>query len=141
VKNCIFHKCILVVAAFCLFFNSIGFQHISIEPRNFSKLQPSEISNGEEIKSSVLVSFIDSEERNFEFENEKDAEEGGANDHLIASLEQQLIAVYINDFNLNSIVNSTMLVEFMLLNSNIQINYSIIQELTFTTSQNDGIRE
>lgn len=104
-KNCVFHKCILVVAAFCLFFNSIGFQHISIEPRNFSKLQPSEISNGEEIKSSVLVSFIDSEERNFEFENEKDAEEGGANDHLIASLEQQLIAVYINDFNLNSIEN------------------------------------
>jgi hypothetical protein len=105
VKNCVFHKCILVVAAFCLFFNSIGFQHISIEPRTFPKLQPTEVSNGDEIKSSVLVSFIDSEERNFEFENEKDAEEGGANDHLIASLEQQLIAVYINDFNENSIEN------------------------------------
>lgn len=106
-KNCIFHKCILVVAAFCLFFNSIGFQHISIEPRTFSKLQSTEISNGEEIKSSVLVSFIDSEERNLELENEKDAEEDGDNDHLIATLEQQLIAVYINDFNENSIENQT----------------------------------
>jgi hypothetical protein len=105
VKNCVFHKCILVVAAFCLFFNSIGFQHVSIEPRTFSKLQPTEVSNGEEIKSSILVSFIDSEERNFEFENEKDTEEGGGNDHLIAFLEQQLIAVYINDFNENSIEN------------------------------------
>jgi hypothetical protein len=107
VKNCVFHKCILVIAAFCLFFNSIGFQHISIEPRTFSKLQSTEISNGEEIKSSVLVSFIDSEERNLELENEKDAEEDGDNDHLIATLEQQLIAVYINDFNENSIENQT----------------------------------
>ncbi len=106
-KNCVFHKCILVVAAFCLFFNSIGFQHISIEPRTFSRLQPSEISNGEEIKSSVLVSFIDSEERNLELENEKDAEEDGDNDHLIATLEQQLIAVYTNDFNESSIENQT----------------------------------
>jgi hypothetical protein len=105
VKNCVFHKCILVVAAFCLFFNSIGFQHISIEPRTFSKLQPTEVSNGEEIKSSILVSFIDSEERNFEFENEKDTEEGGGTDHLIALLEQQLISVYINDFNKFSIDN------------------------------------
>ena len=106
-KNCVFHKCILVVAAICLFFNSIGFQHISIEPRTFSKLQPTEVSNGEEIKSSVLVSFIDSEERNLELENEKDSEEDGDNDHLIATLEQQLIAVYTNDFNESSIENQT----------------------------------
>ncbi len=106
-KNCVFHKCILVVAAFCLFFNSIGFQHFPIEPRTFSKLQSTEISSGEEIKSSVLVSFIDSEERNLELENERDAEEDGDNDHLIATLEQQLIAVYINDFDENSIENQS----------------------------------
>jgi hypothetical protein len=106
VKNCKIEKCIVVVAAFCLFINSIGFNHFSIRPNtNSSKLQQSEISSSEEIKSSVLVSFIDSEERNFEFENEKDTEEGGGNDHLIAFLEQQLISVYINDFNQNSIEN------------------------------------
>jgi hypothetical protein len=100
VKNCKIEKCIVVVAAFCLFINSIGFNHFSIRPHtNSSKLQQSEISSSEEIKSSVLVSFFDSEERNLELENEKDAEEGGGNNHLIAFLEQQLISVYINDFN------------------------------------------
>ena len=105
-KNCRVEKCVLVVAAICLFINSIGFNHFSINSTsNSTKLQQTEISTSEEIKSSVLVSFIDSEERNFEFENEKDTEEGGGNDHLIAFLEQQLISVYINDFNENSIEN------------------------------------
>ena len=105
-KNCKFEKCIVVVAAFCLFINSIGFNHFSIRPNtNSSKLQQTEISNGEEIKSSVLVSFIDSEERNLELENEKDSEEGGGNDHLIAFLQQQLIASFINDFNKFSVEN------------------------------------
>ncbi len=54
-----------------------------------------------------MVSFIDSEERNLELENERDAEEDGDNDHLIATLEQQLIAVYINDFDENSIENQS----------------------------------
>jgi len=105
VKNSILHKFILIVAAFCLFFNSIGVHYFSHAPSNSKNLNELQVSCSDEIKSSDLLSFIDSEERSLEFENEKSSEKDGDNGHLIAFLEQQLIAVYINDFNLNSIVN------------------------------------
>ncbi|MBU3658560.1 MAG: hypothetical protein FGM14_01700 [Flavobacteriales bacterium] len=104
-KNYVFYKYIFVVAAFCLFFNSIGLHHNLIEPKASKNIQETEISTNEEVKSSVLVSFIDSEERNLEFENKNDSEEGGGSDCLIAILEQQLIAFYINDFDRNLVEN------------------------------------
>jgi hypothetical protein len=105
VKNTLLHKAVIVFAAFCLFINGIGFSNFSFITKDSASSQEFASSSNNEKKASTLVSTIDLEESNLELGDETDIDEDDDTDDNLTLLKQQLIAVYINDFNESSIEN------------------------------------
>jgi hypothetical protein len=105
VKNTLLHKAVIVFAAFCLFINGIGFSNFSLISKESARSQEYVNSNNDEKKATTLVSTIDLEESNLELGDETDLDEDDDSDDNFTLLKQQLIAVYINDFNESSIEN------------------------------------
>ena len=104
-KNTLLHKAVIVFAAFCLFINGIGFSNFSFITINSVSSQEFVSSSNDEKKATTLVSTIDLEESNLELGDETDIDEDDDSDDNLTLLKQQLIAVYINDFNESSIEN------------------------------------
>ena len=104
-KNTLLHKAVIVFAAFCLFINGIGFSNFSLISKESARSQEYVNSNNDEKKATTLVSTIDLEESNLELGDETDLDEDDDSDDNFTLLKQQLIAVYINDFNESSIEN------------------------------------
>jgi hypothetical protein len=105
VKNTLLHKAVIVFAAFCLFINGIGFSNFSFITKDSASSQEFVSSSNDEKKATTLVSTIDLEESNLELGDETDLDEDDDSDDNFTLLKQQLIAVYINDFNESSIEN------------------------------------
>jgi len=105
VKNTLLHKAVIVFAAFCLFINGIGFSNFSLISKESARSQEYVSSSNDEKKATTLVSKIDLEESNLELGDETDLDEDDDSDDNFTLLKQQLIAVYINDFNQSSIEN------------------------------------
>ena len=104
-KNTLLHKAVIVFAAFCLFINGIGFSNFSLISKDSASFQEFVSSSNDEKKATTLVSTIDLEESNLELGDETDIDEDDDSDDNLTLLKQQLIAVYINDFNESSIEN------------------------------------
>ena len=104
-KNTLLHKAVIVFAAFCLFINGIGFSNFSLISKESARSQEYVSSSNDEKKATTLVSKIDLEESNLELGDETDLDEDDDSDDNFTLLKQQLIAVYINDFNQSSIEN------------------------------------
>ena len=104
-KNTLLNKTFIVFAAFCLFINGIGFSNFSFITKNSVSSQEFVSSSNDEKKATTLVSTIDLEESNLELGDETDLDEDDDSDDNFTLLKQQLIAVYINDFNESSIEN------------------------------------
>ena len=104
-KNTLLHKTFIVFAAFCLFINGIGFSNFSLISKDSACSQEFVSSSNDEKKATTLVSTIDLEESNLELGDETDLDEDDDSDDNFTLLKQQLIAVYINDFNESSIEN------------------------------------
>lgn len=104
-KNTLLHKAVIIFAAFCLFINGIGFSNISFITKGSASSQEFVSSGNNEKKASTLVSTIDLEESNLELGDETDLDEDDDSDDNFTLLKQQLIAIYINDFNESSIEN------------------------------------
>ncbi len=98
-KNTLLHKAVIVFAAFCLFINGIGFSNFSFITKNSVSSKEFVSSSNDEKKATTLVSTIDLEESNLELGDETDLDENDDSDDNFTLLKQQLIAVYINDFN------------------------------------------
>jgi hypothetical protein len=105
VKNTLLHKVVIVFAAFCLFINGIGFSNFFFKTKDSASSQDFVSSSNNEKKATTLVSKIDLEESNLELGDETDLDEDDNSDDNFSLLNQQLIAVYINDFNESSIEN------------------------------------
>ncbi len=104
-KNTLLHKAVIVFAALCLFINGIGFSNFSFITKDSVSSQEFVSSSNDEKKATTLVSTIDLEESNLELGDETDLDEDDDSDDNFTLLKQQLIAVYINDFNESSIEN------------------------------------
>ncbi len=104
-KNTLLHKVVIVFAAFCLFINGIGFSNFSFKTKDSATSQDFISSSNNEKKATTLVSKIDLEESNLELADETDLDEDDNSEDNFSLLNQQLIAVYINDFNESSIEN------------------------------------
>ena len=104
-KNKLLHKVVIVFAAFCLFINGIGFSNFSFKTKDSASSQDFVSSSNNEKKATTLVSKIDLEESNLELADETDLDEDDNSEDNFSLLNQQLIAVYINDFNESSIEN------------------------------------
>ena len=104
-KNTLLHKVFIVFAAFCLFINCIGFSNFSFKTKDSASSQDFVSSSNNEKKATTLVSKIDLEESNLELADETDLDEDDNSEDNFSLLNQQLIAVYINDFNESSIEN------------------------------------